>query len=283
MSMSVASKFPTLAIPVLVLLLLLQGSAHADNVDRFIKQLTTSKDSKVRVTAVTGLASLGGDRAIRAVIRALRDRDKSVRGVAAVSLAKLVDHETEAKLRKDVLRALTTVAQRDPVAFVRQRAKQAREQIEKPRPAGGGGIYVNIGAMSAKTKGAPEKIRGLMRKAAQQTFSKRASSMVTAWPSGREPSAKQLAASKTAGYHVDGTLLTLKAEPKGASTLVSCKISMLLATYPDKSMFGFLDGGARVETGSSDRDIQYAQEDCVAAVIENLVAKKIIPAIQQRH
>lgn len=177
------------------------------------------------------------------------------------------------------------MAKRDSSSLVRKQAERAFERIRK-LPAGSpksGGIYVNIGSMATKAAQAPAKLKQLMRDTTEQTFSKRASTMMTAWPSGKEPSSQQLRANKTAAYHVDGTLVTLDIQTKGGATTVSCKVSMLIATFPEKSMFGFLDGGARVQAGSSPDEIQYAQEDCVTAVVEDLVARKIIPVIQQRH
>lgn len=282
MPTSAVSTFRTLAMPVLLLLLLGQGTAHADKVDQLIGQLTTSSDYKVRLSAALSLVKLDDPRAIPAFIKSLRDKDKNVRGVSATSLAKLIGRETNARLRKQALAALENAGRRDKEDFVRRQAKKAYMQIKKLDTPAGGGIYVNIGDMSAKTKAA-EKMRSLMRQTAEQTISKRAGAMMTSWPSGKEPSKKQLSEAKTSAYHVDGTLISLEAESKGSTTLVSCKISMLIATFPEKSMFGFLDGGARVQTGSSPQDIEYAQEDCVAAVVEDLMAKKIIPVIQQRQ
>ena len=106
--------------------------------------------------------------------------------------------------------------------------------------------------------------------------------MSTTWPGGKTPTARDLRRKGVQAFHVDGTLLSLQAQRKGSSALVSCKVSMLVATFPKKSMFGFLDGGARVQTGSAPRDIQYAKEDCISAVVEDLIAKKIIPAIRTR-
>jgi hypothetical protein len=44
-------------------------------------------------------------------------------------------------------------------------------------------------------------------------------------------------------------------------------------------MFGFLKGGASVQGGSNE-DLDKA--DCVSAVIEDMVMKKIIPAIKTK-
>ena len=57
---------------------------------------------------------------------------------------------------------------------------------------------------------------------------------------------------------------------------------MLLASYPDRSIFGLLNGGASVQATGSANDVALAREDCVSAVIEDLVAKKIVPTINAK-
>jgi hypothetical protein len=273
----------TVLIPLLVVLL--QGTAAADSVDRLISQLEGESDYKTRVSAAINLGKLGDARAVPALISALTDDNENVRGAAAASLGSLIDENTKADQRQRAAKVLEGMAKRDSSSLVRKQAERAFERIRKLPVAGpqSGGIYVNIGSMATKAAQAPAKLKTLMRDTTEKTFSKRASSMMTAWPSGKDPSSQQLRASKTTAYHVDGTLVTLDVQTKGGATMVSCKVSMLIATYPEKSMFGFLDGGARVQAGSSPDEIQYAQEDCVTAVVEDLVARKIIPVIQQRH
>jgi hypothetical protein len=274
-----------LALLIPLFVVLQHGAAAADGVDRLIAQLEGESDYKIRVSAAINLGKLGDQRAVPALTAALADSNENVRGAAAASLGSLIDESTKPDARQRAAKLLEGMAKRDSSNLVRKQAERAVARIRKLPEASpqSGGIYVNIGAMATKDAKAPAKLKQLMRDTTEQTFSKRASSMMTAWPSGKEPSQQQLRASKTAAYHVDGTLVTLDTQTKGGSTMVSCKVSMLIATYPEKSMFGFLDGGARVQAGSSPDEIQYAQEDCVTAVVEDLVARKIIPVIQQRH
>ncbi len=271
--------------PLVVVMLMLPSGAHADKVDRLIKQLTSSSDYKVRLSAALSLSKQKDPRSITAFVRALRDKDKTVRGVAAASLGKLVTSSTPKGVRNLALVSLKKVAAKDNNSFVRKQAKKAYRAVkELGASAGGiakaGSTYVNIGNMSAKTPNA-SKMRKLMRRTTRKTFQKKASQMVTQWPGG-SPSKKQLKSKKVKAFHVDATLNELKVTARGSSRLISCKVSMLLATYPEKSMFGFLNGGAKVQAGSSERDVGYAKEDCVAAVIESLVATKIIPTIKTR-
>jgi hypothetical protein len=283
MPTSMRSWVLTVVIPLFVMLL--QGTALADSVDRLISQLEDDSDDKVRVSAALNLGKLGDPRAVPALTSALSDGKDAVRGAAATSLGMLIDASADQKTRKRVLDELGRLAKRDTSSLVRKAAQRAYDRIRKlpTQSAPTGGIYVNIGSMATKAPKAPDKLKQLMRSITADTFSKRASTMMTAWPAGGTPSLQQLRSSKTSGFHVDGTLVSLETKSKGGATVVSCKVSMLIATYPEKSMFGFLDGGAHVESGSSSSEIQYAQEDCVSAVVEDLVSRKIIPVIEQRH
>lgn len=263
--------------------------ARADKVDTLIAQLTSSGDYKVRLSAALNLAKLGNQRAIPAFIDALEDDDKTVRGVAAASLGKIIDSSTPASMRGDAIGALKSAASGDDNAFVRKQAQKAYETLKSlggkktSGGSGGGGnarIYVDLGPMSARTSNAG-KMRGLMRSTTERMFSKNPS-MATSWGDGGAPSKKALKAKNMDAFHVDGTLEKLDVSMKGSSSIVTCKVSMLLATYPEKSMFGFSNGGASVQAGSSSRDVDLAKEDCVAAVVESLVGSKIIPTIQTR-
>jgi hypothetical protein len=278
--------YRAIVLPFLILVFLLQNQAQADKADKLIVQLTKSADYKVRLSAALNLAKLGDKRpkVVEAFIGALGDSDKTVRGVAAASLAKLIDSNTKDALRKRAVARLKQVASSDSNKFVQRQAQKAYDAISTIGGGGGagaGGIYVDIGDMSAKA-GDSAKMKALMRKTVQKTFAKKASSMRTGSPSRKELGSAE-------AFHVDGTLTELTEQSRGSSTLVTCKVSMLIATFrygkgpePEKSMFGFLNGGATVQAGSSAKDIEYAKEDCVVAVIEDLVAKKVIPTIQTR-
>ena len=264
---------------------LIAGSSvvRADEVDSLIQRLTSSSDYKERLNAALNLAKTGDPRAVGAFVRALRDSDKTVRGVAAASLGKLVTTATPSSQRSAALEALARVATNDPNDFVRKQAKKSHDAIDALGEAApvAGGVYVNIGPMSDKAS-AGASLLGSMRTTVTKSFAKAAPRMVTEWPSERAPTAKQLATRKMTGFHVDGTLTALTIEKARGTATVSCKVSMLIASYPDKSLFGFLEGGAKVQSGASEREIGFAAQDCVVAVVEDLVVRKIIPAIAQR-
>jgi hypothetical protein len=282
-----AASVRVVAITALLVTLLHAAPARADNVDELIRQLQNDDSDKVRLSAALSLNKLGDPRAILALAKAIgNDDDKNVRGAAAVGLGKLVTLKTKPSIKNLAVAALRRAAASDDSELVRGQAEKALDAIgvdgtgSTARPArSGGAIYVNIGPMSSRTGNAASdaRFKALMGKVATKTMTKVASSMALTWPGGA-PSKKALDAQGTLGFYIDGTLNELKVKETGSMTTVSCKINMLLASYPDKSIFGLLHGGASVQaTGSA--DVALAREDCVSAVIEDLIGKKIVPTI----
>jgi hypothetical protein len=265
--------------------------ARADNVAELIRQLGDDDSDKVRLSAALNLTKLGDPRAILPLAKALgNDTDQSVRGAAAVGLGKLVTDKTDSRIRKVAVSALTQASQSDDSGFVRGEADKALQAIggtaagtRVQTPQSGAAIYVNIGPMAAKT-GDPAvdaRLKALMFKIANQTMTRVASNMAITWPGGA-PTQAALAAKSTVGFYVDGTVNELKVKEAGSSMMVSCKINMLLADYPNKSIFGLLNGGASVQASGSTNDLALAREDCVSAVVEDLIAKKIVPTISNK-
>jgi hypothetical protein len=274
-------------IAVMIVVVTRATTARADNVDELARQLENDDSDKVRLSAALNLTKLGNARSILPLASALeRDGDKSVRGAAAVGLGKLVTDKTKSSIKNLAVAALRRAAETDESDFVRSQADKALKAIgvttgtgTTPTP-GGGAIYVNIGPMSSKTgdTSIDGKLKALMVKVANKTMTKAAPSMAITWPGGA-PSKAQLDAKATQGFYVDGTVNELKVKQSGSSTTVSCKINMLLASFPDKSIFGLLNGGASVQASGSLSDVALARDDCVSAVVEDLIAKKIVPTI----
>lgn len=273
-----------LACAVAVVTLLRSGAAFADSVDTLIDQLGNSSE-KVRLSAVLSLGKLKDARAISPLSRTLiDDGDRNVRSAAAVALAKVVTEKTPAEVRGQVLEVLSTAASEDSSSLVRKQAEAAKATIAALEAASvTGKIYVDIGPMASKASSALDaKLKDLMRKTAQKALAKSAPDMMTTWPGGKSPTKGQLSKQGVTAFYLDGTLTEIKIKEKGASTLVSCKISLLIATYPDKSMFGFLNGSASVSASQSAQDIELAHQDCVAAVVEDMVAKKAVSALHAK-
>jgi hypothetical protein len=259
---------------VMLVMLAFPLRASADNVTDLINQLRTGED-KIRLSAALGLSKLKDQRGVQPLINALKDSDRNVRAAAANGLGKLVTAKSKESVRKAAAAALATAAQKDSSDIVKRNATTAAELIDaiaaSTTTVPKGGVYIDVGPMTATDA----KLKEAMRKTTIGTFGKSAKSMATAWPGGKAPSASVLTKAGVQGFHVDGTVV----EVKSSGGMVSCKISMLIATYPDKSMFGFLKGGASVQGGTNEA---LDKADCVSAVIEDMVMKKIIPAIKTK-
>ena len=277
------------AILSLVMLIALTGIANAQ-VGPLIDQLEDSSD-KVRLSAALNLSKLGDPKAIPALAKRLDsnvESSKNVRSAAAVGLGSLVTPSIKGAVRDQAIKALQKAQANDPSEFVKVQAERALDKIGAAPSGGtsggggGGSIYVNVGPMSSKTGTNDTKFRGMMVSVSQKTLSRVASTMQQTWPGGGTPTKAQLASKGFQGFYVDGTLNEVKIEKSGNTATISCKVSMLLASFPDKSVFGFLNGGAKVQGSTSQRDIDLGSEDCVSAVIEDLIAKKIVPTIKSK-
>lgn len=121
--------------PLCVVALLLGGSARADVVDDKIVELKTSPDYKIRVSAGLTLSKVRDQRAVKPFILALKDLDKTVRGVCAAGLGKIVNASTTAELRKASLAKLKKAADEDDNSFVRSQARKAYDKIQQLSPA----------------------------------------------------------------------------------------------------------------------------------------------------
>jgi len=273
-----------------IAVLLLTRAAHADNVDTLVGQLEDSSD-KVRLSAALNLTKLGDPKAILGLVKRLdfnNESSKNVRSAAAVGLGTLVGEKVKGSQRDLAIKALRKAQSDDPSEFVKVQAEKALEKIGAtgggaPTTPGGSQVYVNVGPMSSKTGGANDaKFRDMMVKVSAKTLARVAATMQQTWAGGGTPNKQQLTAKGFSGFYVDGTLNEVKVEKAGNTATISCKVSMLLASFPEKSVFGFLNGGAMVQGSTSQRDIDLGSEDCVSAVIEDLIAKKIVPTIKSK-
>ncbi|MBI4509867.1 MAG: HEAT repeat domain-containing protein [Deltaproteobacteria bacterium] len=262
--------------------------AVADRVDDLVRQLRSDPDYKVRLSAALNLGKIGDKRAVPPLVDALKDGDKTVRGVASAALGRLVDGTVDATHRNRAISELERVAKNDPDAFVRG---QAQKSFDSLKGLGGGaklgegtkGVYVEVGPMADTSKQGGSGILLAMRQAVENALKKKAPSYSTRWPGGKSPTKAELSKAGThAAFYVDGTLTKVDVKKTGNMAEVSCKISLVLATYPEKSMFGFASGAAAVEAEASDKDIDEAKRECVGAVLEDMVANKVVPTMQQR-
>ena len=259
------------------------GGARADRVADLSRQLETDSNYKVRLAAALTLGRLGDVRALPSLIRAVDDSDKTVRGVSAAAVGRLIGGNVGEDVWQGAKRALERASKQDKDAFVRSQATKALESFGKEATKAQARVYVQLGPMADGSGGGNAILRTFMRDKLGQAFSHNAPEMCTKWQGGKDPDAKDLKAAGTKGaFYLDGTLTALTVERSGSSAEISCDVSLVLASYPEKSMFGFIKGGASLSTGSSDKMISGGKEECIEAVLVDLVEKKVVPAIRQR-
>jgi hypothetical protein len=279
-------------IVVMGILLLVTGVALADKVDDLAKRLR-DPDNKVRLSAALNLGKLGDKRAILPLVGALKDSDKTVRGVAAAALGKLIDGSVDAKTRKTAIDALEQTASRDDDAFVRGQAQKAFDSVKSLRDLGGGGavssggapdlggkhVYVEVGPFS-DASGSTTSLVPVMRRVAEKQLGRE---FAVKWPGGKSPSRGDLSKAGVSGFYVDGTVNKIEVKKAGGNATVKCYVSMLVATYPEKSTFAFANNKkAEVDSGSSDKEIAEAASFCVEAQVEAMMKNDLVPAIKQK-
>jgi hypothetical protein len=286
---SLARMWLSRALGACTMVCLLVGLALADKVDDLIRGLR-DKDNKVRLSAALNLGKLGDRRAILPLVGALSDPDKTVRGVAAAALGKLVDSGVDAKTRKLAIDALEQAARSDGDAFVRGQAQKAFDAVKGLRgaPAPGGGvaelggkkIYVEVGPF-ADQSGGSASLSPLARRIAERHLGKE---FAVKWPGGRSPSKADLSRAGVSGFYVDGTINKIEVKKSGGYATVKCYVSVLVATYPDKSMFAFANNKkAEVDAaGQSEADIEEATQVCVEAQVEAMVKQSLMPEIRAK-
>jgi hypothetical protein len=133
-----------------------------------------------------------------------------------------------------------------------------------------GFVFVQVGPMSNQAKGGDPLIPQ-MRAAAESSLVLDPA-FLTIWP----------AAEPAVGYFVDATLTRLRTSKKSRRTTVSCTVSMLVATYPVRSIIAVQEGATRVTSTAGTADLDAAKQDCVRAVIAGLITDKVIPMLRRK-
>ena len=83
------------------------------------------------------------------------------------------------------------------------------------------------------------------------------------------------------GYLVDATLTRLSTRGRRRRVTVSCTISMLVTTRPERRMLGIQEGSTEVTSTEAAADVDAAKLDCVRAVVADLVAGSVIPMMRR--
>jgi hypothetical protein len=275
------------------LLVLSPTRAAADAVAARADQLASSRHYKVRLSAALWLAQQHDSRAVEAMAQALdRDREHTVRRVAATSLATLVDDSTPAPVRDRAIAALHSASLRDRDRKVRKSAARAWRRLVAMQTPGRSDVpqvFVAVGEPTSQSMLAPEATRGEMQNAMRRALYQHAPSFGHSTRQSGLPSAADLRRSASAGFYVNASVSSVQLARRGAATEVLCQVSMRVSPWTGHDGSEVLRvaesasaaGKGRVRGGSARAAVLRSSQDCVVAVIEELTATHIVPFIKR--
>lgn len=177
------------------------------------KQLSGSKDPRVRAQAVLLLGQTGSDLAVPPVCQVIRDSEAVVRSAAAAALAEIRSERAIACLK-------AAVATGDP--NVRAALERATSQ--------GGGLYLQVEAVQDKVGTLPA---GVVQLAEQLMREKLTSMRASIAPTEED---KKTAANLIRTKKLKGFQLRMQLLP--GATEKGLKIEMLIMSYPDQALKG---------------------------------------------
>ena len=274
----------------LLALLLPVRVAHADRIGDLLASLRDA-DSKVRLSAALSLGKLRDRRAPLPLVRALDDADPSVRGVVVAALSRVLTAADPLELRQAAIARVAKMAETDPDEFPRLQAARVLPELRSlagdatlPGPARGRAIYVELGTFSDTSLPADDRVLPLIRRAARAALDGEPD-VATEWQGIRPSTRNELAATGKKAFYVDGTLTAVEITRAAGGAKVTCRASILVASWPERSVFGLLDPArnrATVDTGPSEREIDEAKLACVEALVDSVLRKTVAPMLRSR-
>lgn len=275
-------------------LLLCSGAAHADSIDRSVRQLSAHA-TKVRLAAVLALSKSRDPRAVLAVSSSVtKDRDPTVRRVAALALQKMIDARTADDARELAFDALERAARRDKNAKVKETAARTLRvlaRLRKPPPSSPSrgnrpAVFVNIDTATDQSRRAPKDARDRVAKVVRRSIERTGYS--TSWPGGL-PTSKELSSSRSQAYIVASTVKKIDVKRGPRQTTIACTVAIRVAPWGGKdggekweaNRAASASGSAKAMTGTSPRDITSGMRDCLEAVAEDVTRRQVVPFLRR--
>jgi len=267
------------AIGVLLAAQLSSSTARADfRSEYMVRLLTTSSSFRVRAQAALALGDMSPEpEVLQSLTAALDDRESSVRVAAANSLRRLGDPSA-----LPALRAATTqgdaVFTRSVRAAIRDLESAAPASAAAPPevPAGPARYYVGIGAPGTNVSDLPPALLDQMREFLVQRVATVEGVVVA--PPGESNSAagRAIRSRRLVGFYLDSTITSVG--ERGGGTRAD--VSIILNTYPGRSMRAMLRGGATVVGGSGRTATQQAIQGAVRGALRTLAQVMMATAMR---
>jgi hypothetical protein len=293
---------------VAVWLLLFIQPAHADTIDTSIRQLSDSS-YKVRLAAALALSKSHDPRAVIALADALaKDRDATIRRVAALALGNMIDARTAEDARELGLDALADAAVNDADQKVKETAARVQQDLsglrrkkkkEPPRvidpkgPASKPGssadkpeVFVNIDPATDQSKVAPSDAGARLAKVVKQNVER--TGYATSWPGGL-PTQTELTSNHARAFIIASTVKKIEISKVSHQTQILCKVEIRVAPWSgsdggekwEANRAASASGSAKATTGNSDREIAGGVRDCLEAVAEDVTTRHVLPFLKR--
>jgi hypothetical protein len=183
--------------------------------------------------------------------RALNDSNKTVRWMAAQSLARLGSAAATPALKALLAR------EREP--SVRIQVEKALAALDMRGTGAPGRIFLTFGSFSGGSAAADAGALEVLRSALKRELGKLTS--VTF-----ENQAAQMAVSRPpVGFLIDGNVSRLDNGVVGGAMEINCDVKVMVARWPSRSIILWTSAGAAVQGGARPKDIANARRDCLEA------------------
>ncbi len=282
----------TLAVITACWVLLCSPAAIADAVAVRVHQLGNDRSARVRLAAVVSLSKERDPRAVIAVAGALRsDRDKGIRRVSALALARMINARTARDAIALALSALEGAAANDRSADVSAAAANTLRRVRRyrrliPRHKPGPPVFVNIDRTIDQskhlTKNSAARLNRIVKRNVERT------GYATSWPGGL-PTSADLASSRSRAFIVASTVKRITITKVGSRTQIGCTFSIRIAPWMGRdggerweaNRAASASGSAKATTGSRPRDVSHGVYDCLEAVAEDLTSRRVVPFLRR--
>jgi hypothetical protein len=276
-----------------------------DSIDDGIEELERSGDYKVRLSAAVRLAKTSDPRATAAMVRVLEgESSKTMRRLAALSLATMVDGDTPAALRTEVERVLAHAAATDDDRKVRRNAQRSLEKLAtvparppevvpvlhpQPRSRGPEGVFLHVSTPRDLTRTSPTGLPPLLHDTVRGALRKHAPEYRLDWPTQSLPTSSELDQARMRAYRVQAAVAEYRIQPRGSQADVECTVTVQVNPWQgsdtaerwSERQAASASGRGRVR-GDNRRDaIAAAQRDCVTTVAERITTEQVVPFLRR--
>ena len=268
-AMSIKRRLSTL-IAVVCLSLVAQGAAGDPGIAGLVDQLSRSQDFRLRVQAALQLGKSKDTRVTAPLIKALDDKDVSVRAAAAAALKTLGDPEALPALRENRL-------DRSPV--VRQQIQQSIIALETRMKEVR--VLVQVGSMKNRTRDTEASAVVVLEHASRKTLQSIPAVNVVGDAAKTVEVAKRR---KLPFVMMTGSIRKLDAEASGSSVYYTAKVEYILHRMPEQAIAGKVSGSASAKASISELKDRHRREklreEVLFAAVESAL-RRAQPALLQ--